>query len=605
MAFYARLYNWTQDAANGIGILASRQDGEWNNLVPAVNRCWDTQGTNTPTGNMNMGTHRMTNAAAGVAATDFAILSQIQGSTFTYAAATGTANNFIVTLAPPPASYTTGMVVRFTSNMTITGASTLNVNGLGAIAIKKDVNIAMQTGDVITNQLCEVIYDGTNFQLISNLNGTVTQNTQSIFAADTGTTNAYVITLSPAITALATGQLIIFQPSSTNTGAATLNVNGIGVTAIKKSQGAALVANDIVANQMVAVVYDGTNFQTISYSFGQLNQNGSAVFNTTTGSANAYVLTLSPAVPSYVTGMVIRFITNFGNTGAATIAVNGLSAISLKKYGSAALVSGDLANGQAVEALYDGTNFQILSPTTVPATVTVPGGGTGLTSATAYAVLCGGTTSTGNFQSIASVGTSTQILTSNGAGALPTFQNAPSGGGFVLVTTATASSSASIAFTGLSSTYRAYKVIWTSIVPSSASAVNLYALVSNNNGVSYNTDSTYTYLNYGIYGNGATSQNVYAGAFLSLNITSNTDYQYANATSCAAGGEFTIFQPSDATNFKNVLWNTSITLNNQNIGSQNNGAGNYSGSSSAINAIKFYFSSGNIASGVFALYGLL
>lgn len=55
-------------------------------------------------------------------------------------------------------------------------------------------------------------------------------------------------------------------------------------------------------------------------------------------------------------------------------------------------------------------------------TAVVAGGGTGLTSATAYAVLCGGTTSTGAFQSIASVGTSGQALLSNGAGALPSFQ---------------------------------------------------------------------------------------------------------------------------------------------------------------------------------------
>ena len=57
----------------------------------------------------------------------------------------------------------------------------------------------------------------------------------------------------------------------------------------------------------------------------------------------------------------------------------------------------------------------------------VAGGGTGLTSTTAYAVLCGGTTSTGALQSIASVGTSGQVLTSNGAGALPTFQNISGG----------------------------------------------------------------------------------------------------------------------------------------------------------------------------------
>jgi len=54
----------------------------------------------------------------------------------------------------------------------------------------------------------------------------------------------------------------------------------------------------------------------------------------------------------------------------------------------------------------------------------VLGGGTGATSATAYAVQCGGTTSTAAHQSVASVGTTGQVLTSNGAGALPTFQTA-------------------------------------------------------------------------------------------------------------------------------------------------------------------------------------
>ena len=67
------------------------------------------------------------------------------------------------------------------------------------------------------------------------------------------------------------------------------------------------------------------------------------------------------------------------------------------------------------------------SKVNIPVPVTVANGGTGNTSATAYAVLCGGTTSTGAFQSIASVGTSGQVLTSNGPGALPTFQTAATG----------------------------------------------------------------------------------------------------------------------------------------------------------------------------------
>lgn len=56
--------------------------------------------------------------------------------------------------------------------------------------------------------------------------------------------------------------------------------------------------------------------------------------------------------------------------------------------------------------------------------VPVADGGTGRSSHTAYAVLCGGTTTTTPQQSIASVGTAGQILTSNGAGLLPTFQAA-------------------------------------------------------------------------------------------------------------------------------------------------------------------------------------
>lgn len=57
--------------------------------------------------------------------------------------------------------------------------------------------------------------------------------------------------------------------------------------------------------------------------------------------------------------------------------------------------------------------------------VSAADGGTGRSSHTAYAVICGGTTTTAAQQSIASVGTDNQALLSNGAGALPTFQTIP------------------------------------------------------------------------------------------------------------------------------------------------------------------------------------
>jgi|SRR5882672_8747043 len=59
-------------------------------------------------------------------------------------------------------------------------------------------------------------------------------------------------------------------------------------------------------------------------------------------------------------------------------------------------------------------------------TVTVPAGGTGLNSTTPYGVICGGTTSTANFQN-AGTGTAGQVLTSNGGASIATWQSLPSG----------------------------------------------------------------------------------------------------------------------------------------------------------------------------------
>lgn len=56
-----------------------------------------------------------------------------------------------------------------------------------------------------------------------------------------------------------------------------------------------------------------------------------------------------------------------------------------------------------------------------PSPIPIDAGGTEATSFTSYGVVCGGTTSGGPLQSIA-VGTANQVLTSNGAGALPSFQ---------------------------------------------------------------------------------------------------------------------------------------------------------------------------------------
>jgi hypothetical protein len=61
-------------------------------------------------------------------------------------------------------------------------------------------------------------------------------------------------------------------------------------------------------------------------------------------------------------------------------------------------------------------------------TLGVDQGGTGLFTTTPYSIVFSGTTATGLFQAAAGPGTATHVLTSNGAGALPTVQ-APAAAG--------------------------------------------------------------------------------------------------------------------------------------------------------------------------------
>lgn len=57
--------------------------------------------------------------------------------------------------------------------------------------------------------------------------------------------------------------------------------------------------------------------------------------------------------------------------------------------------------------------------------ITVPFGGTGNSTFTAYSVICAGTTAQGAFQNVSGVGSANQVLVSNGAGALPSWQAVP------------------------------------------------------------------------------------------------------------------------------------------------------------------------------------
>lgn len=80
-----------------------------------------------------------------------------------YAIATGTANVYAVTLTPAPTAYTEGMALCVKINITSTGASTLNVNGLGAKSILDSLGNPITSGGLKAGLPYTLRYNGTNF----------------------------------------------------------------------------------------------------------------------------------------------------------------------------------------------------------------------------------------------------------------------------------------------------------------------------------------------------------------------------------------------------------------------------------------------------------
>ncbi len=112
-----------------------------------------------------------------------------QSSAEVYAADSGAADAYVVTLSPVPAGYTNGMVVRFKAANANTGASTVNVNSLGVKNITKRYNAALIANDILANAIITAVYDGTQFQIVHELSATAV--TPASYTSTNLTVDAY------------------------------------------------------------------------------------------------------------------------------------------------------------------------------------------------------------------------------------------------------------------------------------------------------------------------------------------------------------------------------------------------------------------------------
>jgi hypothetical protein len=177
-------------------------------------------------------------------------------------------------------------------------------------------------------------------------------------------------------------------------------------------------------------------------------------------------------------------------------------------------------------------------------------------------------------------------------------------GNMVLLSSQTASSSASISFTtGIDSTYKEYQFYFINMHPAT-NGVEFQFNMSTDGGSSYNVAKTTTTFEASQNEAGSSTNLTYQAGD---DLAQGTGFQelsdgIGNENDECNAGTLTLFNPSSTTYVKHFI----ATTNMYNGGdfSVNDFTAGYGNTTSAVNAIQFKMSSGNIDDGIIKLYGV-
>jgi hypothetical protein len=177
-------------------------------------------------------------------------------------------------------------------------------------------------------------------------------------------------------------------------------------------------------------------------------------------------------------------------------------------------------------------------------------------------------------------------------------------GNMVLLSSQTASASASISFTtGIDSTYKEYQFYFINMHPAT-NGVEFQFNMSTDGGSSYNVAKTTTTFEASQNEAGSSTNLTYQAGD---DLAQGTGFQelsdgIGNENDECNAGTLTLFNPSSTTYVKHFI----ATTNMYNGGdfSVNDFTAGYGNTTSAVNAIQFKMSSGNIDEGTILMYGI-
>lgn len=148
-------------------IQADLVDNVLEDLASGLEACLNRSGENAIAANINWGTFRITNYGSASLGTDVPSARQVANNSLQYGGTTTGASNAYAITQTLYGTVVTGTRILALANHTNDGPATLNLNGAGAIDIRRLNNAELAANDIVSGQLFELIYSDSNFKLLT------------------------------------------------------------------------------------------------------------------------------------------------------------------------------------------------------------------------------------------------------------------------------------------------------------------------------------------------------------------------------------------------------------------------------------------------------
>jgi hypothetical protein len=301
-----------QPVVSGTVISSTAFNALTADLATGLSTCITKDGQTTVTANIPMANYKFTGLGAGSAAADSANLSQVQSTVVKLLASVSGTDTITAVGSPTVASYAAGQMFYFVAAGDNTGAVTINIDSLGAKAVTRDGSVALAAGDIKSGEVVVIVYDGTRFQVVSQLNSsgdarfanvsiTSALNVGGVATFSAGTAAA------PAITTTGDTNTGIFFPA-----ADTIAFAEGGVEAMRIDSSANVGIGTASPGYRLTVSGGAT-----SLAANQYLRFGAGIFASSDGSVDNYLFTGSTALRwrNSADNAELMQLTNTGNLG--------------------------------------------------------------------------------------------------------------------------------------------------------------------------------------------------------------------------------------------------------------------------------------------------